>query len=405
MVVGSYLITSIHMRISDGIGSSKYIGPNDSPVLQGPLTPVAVRERCERVFKMVPKKMKNLVLVNSALSTFDFIQACVEVADKYSDKVMVIPPLLALLTFALDEIAKFRNPPDKEIILVVTITPGFVDFVILRRDSNFILYIAEFEHFEIKLNEYKERFAEFYNFSYPHSTILLVHDTVHNIAEEIRYEFNPENCFISTFKQWHYILLYGGMLRAMDEEDGFDTRYHIANFSNGYETTIQNHRTRTRERHILLHPRSSLPCNISLQQNIPPMLINVFYSPEYYQLGNELVPTKKAVTKQAVYSSGTLNEIIGYIDERGIPFVKDSAAFMNRELPKNTIAEKQTPRKQDSNENNQISRASETTILSQPSSSSVSDSPQIKFIFHKNLCAIEVVQHGSSKFLTDSFGK
>uniref|UniRef100_A0A914PBV6 Uncharacterized protein n=1 Tax=Panagrolaimus davidi TaxID=227884 RepID=A0A914PBV6_9BILA len=276
MVVGSYLITSIHMRISDGIGSSKYIGPNDSPVLHGLLTPIAVRERCERVFKMVPKKMKNLVLVNSALSTFDFIQACVKVADKYSDNVMVIPPLLALLTFALEEIAKFRNPPDKEIVLVVTITPGFVDFVILRRDSNFILYIAEFEHFEVKLNEYKKQFAEFYNFSYPHSTILLVHDTVHNIAEEIRYEFNPENCFISTFKQWHYILLYGGMLRAMDEEDGFDTRYHIANFSNGYETTIQNHRTRTRERHILLHPRSSLPCNIYLQQSIPPMLINVY---------------------------------------------------------------------------------------------------------------------------------
>uniref|UniRef100_A0A914PHZ7 Uncharacterized protein n=1 Tax=Panagrolaimus davidi TaxID=227884 RepID=A0A914PHZ7_9BILA len=76
---------------------------------------------------------------------------------------------------------------------------------------------------------------------------------------------------------------------------------------------------------------------------------------------------------------------------------------MNRELPKNTKAEEQTSKKQNSNKNNQISSASEPTISSPPLSSSAGDPPQINFIFHNNVCAVEVVQNGSSKFLTDSF--
>uniref|UniRef100_A0A914PE73 Uncharacterized protein n=1 Tax=Panagrolaimus davidi TaxID=227884 RepID=A0A914PE73_9BILA len=352
MVVGGYLITAIHMRIADERGpiNSQYIGPPDSQPNQGRLTSNAVRERCERVFKMVPKKMKNLVLVNSALSTFDYIQACVEVADKYSDNVIVIPPLLALSTFALEEVANFRNPPEKEVLLITTLAPEFFDFVILRRDRNFVLYVAEFEHFDV-LDQFKEKFAKFYDYCLPHSTIFLAHETVYDFAKGFRNEFKPENCFVKQFKQWHYVLLYGGI--------------------------------------------------------IPPMIINIYYSPEYYELGYDLitkkfVPSRKKLTYANTFVSGTTEQVIGYVDERGIPYIADSAAIKNRVLPKTINTEEQSPKKNDPTEIAQNSSC-DTTISSQPSSSSVNDSPQIKFIFHKNLCAIEVVQNGSSKFLTDSF--
>uniref|UniRef100_A0AC35FWS9 Uncharacterized protein n=1 Tax=Panagrolaimus sp. PS1159 TaxID=55785 RepID=A0AC35FWS9_9BILA len=410
MVVGGYLITAIHMRVADERGpvNSQYIGPPDSQPNLGRLTSNALRERCERVFKMVPKKMKNLVLVNSALSTFDYIQACVEVADKYADNVIVIPPLLALATFALEEVANFRNPPGTEVLLIATLAPEFFDFVILRRDRNSVLYVAEFEHFEV-LDQFKEKFAEIYDYCLPHSTIFLAHETVYNFAKGFQNEFKPENCFVKPFKQWHYVLLYGGMLRATDDEHGFDSRYHIANFTHGYETLIQNYRTKAQERHILLPPRSSLPCNISLQQCIAPMIITIYYSPEYYELGYDIiskkfVPSRKKVTYANTFVSGTTEQVIGYVDERGIPYIGDSAAFKDRVLSKIINSEEQSPKKNDLTEIAQNSSC-DTTISYQPLSLSVNDPPQIMFIFHKNICAIEVVQNGSSKFLTDSFGK
>uniref|UniRef100_A0AC34FZ13 Uncharacterized protein n=1 Tax=Panagrolaimus sp. ES5 TaxID=591445 RepID=A0AC34FZ13_9BILA len=408
MVVGGYLITSIHMRIADEKGSdfSQYIGPTNSPQLHYPLSPLSLKERCERVFKMVPKKMKNLVLVNSALSTFDFIQACVEVADKYSDHVIVIPPLLALLTFALEEISIFKNPPLKEVVLVVTLAPEFYDFTILRRDRDFVMYVAEFEHYEV-LGQFKEKFAKIYDYAFPHSTIFLAHETVYDFAKNFRSEFNPENCFIKTFKQWHYVLLYGSMLRAMGEEEGYDTRYHITNFSHGYELSVYNYRNRTKERHVLLPARSSLPCDIRLQYSIPPSLSNIYYSAEYYQVGSNLVSTKfdtakRKVSKSDVVVSGSKEQVIGYIDERGIPYLINSAEYKNRVLPKPNEAKEI----HDPDVAVQIPPESANgTNLSYPTaSSSVNCLPDIKFIFRENFYAIEVLQNGSSKFLTDSFG-
>uniref|UniRef100_A0A914P2F0 Uncharacterized protein n=1 Tax=Panagrolaimus davidi TaxID=227884 RepID=A0A914P2F0_9BILA len=118
MVIGSYLITSTNIRIRDEKGPRILSLPNAPSLSHGRLTPKTLKERFELVLQMVPKKMKNLVIVNSALSTFDLIQACVEVGEKYADNIIVIPPLLALLTYAFEDLSKFRNPPPKEVLLV-----------------------------------------------------------------------------------------------------------------------------------------------------------------------------------------------------------------------------------------------------------------------------------------------
>uniref|UniRef100_A0A914QBQ9 Uncharacterized protein n=1 Tax=Panagrolaimus davidi TaxID=227884 RepID=A0A914QBQ9_9BILA len=392
MVVGSYLITSTHMRIKDERGS-KFIGPNVS-LPTGPLTPASLKERVERVFQLVPTKLKTFIIVNSCLTTFEMIQACVEVADKYADNVMVIPPLLALATFALEDVAKFRNPPPKEVIMIVTITSTFFDFVILRRDLNSIMYVAEFEHFE-KLKQFKAKFIHFYNHFYPHSTTLLVHDNVYNVAQELKREFNPENCFIKTFTRYDFVLLFGGMLRAMDDRDGFDTRYHIANFSSGYETVTQYRQTF--KSHILLKERSPLPCNI-YGFNGAPGMINIFYSPECYQMGNKLVSTRRDATTKRVHVLGSAEQVIGCVDERGIPYIKGTSAFKNRKRLKKKIEFKnQNPEKNEPAKDDQIPSISvddTETILSLPTSSSVNDPPQIRFLFRDNFCAVEVLQNG-----------
>uniref|UniRef100_A0AC35FBP1 Uncharacterized protein n=1 Tax=Panagrolaimus sp. PS1159 TaxID=55785 RepID=A0AC35FBP1_9BILA len=416
MVVGSYLITSTHMRIKDERGS-KFFGPN-VPLPKGPLTPASLKERVERVLQSAPTKLKTLIIVNSCLTIFDMIQACVEVADKYCDNVMVIPPLLALATFALEDVAKFRNPSPKEVIMIVTITSTFFDFVIFRRDFNAVMYVAEFEHFE-KLKQFKEKFIYFYNHFYPHSTTLLVHDSIYNVAQDLKREFNPENCFIKTFTRYDFVLLFGGMLRAMDDQDGFDTSYHIANFSSGYETVTQYRQTF--KSYILLKERSPLPCNI-YGFNGAPGMINIFYSPEFYQkMGNQLVSTRRDATTKPVhrpgtgtflkyffFSVGSAEQVIGCVDERGIPYIKGTSAFKNRKRLKKEIEFKnQNPEKNEPAKEEQISSvpADDTgTILSLPTSSTANNVPQIKFLFRDNICAVEILQNGSSKFLTDSFG-
>uniref|UniRef100_A0A914YZC3 Uncharacterized protein n=1 Tax=Panagrolaimus superbus TaxID=310955 RepID=A0A914YZC3_9BILA len=324
MTVAGYLLCSTNLRIKDARGFN-LLGLPIGPPSKGWLTPSKLKDRAERVFQLVPEKMKNLVIVNSALSDFDMIQTCVKVAEKYAENIIVIPPLLALLTYALNDLAEFRNPPNDEVILVVILTRKFVDFVVLRRDKNFQLYVAVLEQFNQRQCE--EMFLQFYEDYRPHATVFLVQDILCAEVDEIRHRFNPDNCFMRNFKKWDYVLLFGGLLRAMDEEDGFDTRYHIENFSNGYETTVQNRRTRIQERHVLLPERTPLPCNIYGFDGIP-QSIKMYYFTDYYQVYDELVLRKREATKYMVYASGSSREIIGCVDERGVPYAP---------LPKDTV--------------------------------------------------------------------
>uniref|UniRef100_A0AC34FC93 Uncharacterized protein n=1 Tax=Panagrolaimus sp. ES5 TaxID=591445 RepID=A0AC34FC93_9BILA len=305
------------MRINNGT-SLEFIGlPNGPPSYPGRLTPAKLRERCELVFQLVPEKIKNLVIVNSSLSNFEMIHACVEVADKYAENVMVIPPLLGLLTYALESLSKFRNPPLEEVIMVVSHTPEFVDFIILQRDRNDKLNITKYAHFNDQ-RQCEEIFPKFYDKYFPHSTIFIVHDSLRSVAENIRHQSQPENCFIKSFAKWDYVLLSGGTYRAMDEE-GFDPSYHITNFSSGYETIIYNRRTGRDERYVLLPERSPLPCNIYGFNGIPQQ-IKLFYFTEYYHKGESLVTSKRDATKYTFPVSGSAEEIIGYVDERGVPY-------------------------------------------------------------------------------------
>uniref|UniRef100_A0AC35GE71 Uncharacterized protein n=1 Tax=Panagrolaimus sp. PS1159 TaxID=55785 RepID=A0AC35GE71_9BILA len=402
MVVGSYLITSTNIRIRDENGSRFLSLPNAPSLTNGRLTSATLKQRFELVLKMVPKKMKNLVFVNSGLSTFDLIQACVEVGEKYADNIIVIPPLLALLTYAFEDLSNFRNPPSKEVLLVITVTPKFVDFIISRRNQNSKLCIAHFEHFE-DLNQSKTLFPKIYNFWYPHSTIIIFHETMQNFATNIKKVFNPENCFIKPFKKWDFFLLHGGLFRAMDDEDGFDSRYHVANFSSGYETSIQNDKTLIYERHILLPQHSALPCYIYGFNGIGQQ-INVFYSPEYYQMGDKLICQKRLAIMRYVSASGKAQEVLGYIDERGVPYAKDTMAFKNLKLSKPQKFETQTLAKDVVLKANQIPSTLETRPFPPPSLPILNDPPQINFLFCDNLCAIEVLENRFWKILKDCSG-
>uniref|UniRef100_A0A914PXQ5 Uncharacterized protein n=1 Tax=Panagrolaimus davidi TaxID=227884 RepID=A0A914PXQ5_9BILA len=429
MVVGAYLISGAHMRIKDEKNGVRFIGlPNGAPPIPGRLTPSTMKERAELVFQLSPKKMKNLVIVNSALSTFKMIQACVEAGEKYADNIIVIPPLLAILTYSLEDLSKFQNPPTKEVLLVVTITPRFVDFITLRRDQNFKLYVAEFEHFE-DLNQGKSSFSKIYNYCYPHATIFVVHDSMVNIANEIRIQFNPDNCFIKAFKKWDFILLTGGHLYSMEDEDGFDSRYHIANFSSGYETSIQNDKTLIYERHILLPNRSALPCTIYGFDGVGQQ-INVYYSPQYYQRSDGLVAMKRPALKRPIFASGKAQEVLGYIDERGVPYAKDSAGYNNlKKLAQISKSENQVDPEPFQNPSTSKTIVDESihskkphqtdpTFVTPPSTShskmfvqshlsSINGSngrSQIKFLFNENFYAIEILSPGFSKMLNDAFG-
>uniref|UniRef100_A0AC35G4P6 Uncharacterized protein n=1 Tax=Panagrolaimus sp. PS1159 TaxID=55785 RepID=A0AC35G4P6_9BILA len=400
MVVGSYLLCSTQLRIFDDLGKQKFFCPPNVPSLShGRLVPKTLKERVKLVLNMAPKRMKTLVVINSDLTTFELIHACVEAAENYADNVIVIPSLLALLTYALEDISKFRNPPPKEVVMVITITSEFVDFVILnRKDQNSKLCVAKFEHFE-DLSKSKSIFPKIYNYWYPHSTVILVQESMQKIATEIKKQFNPDNCFIKPFIKWDYILLHGGLFWAMSDEHGFDTRYHIANFSSGYETCILNRKYQTHERHILLPQRSALPCNINGFNGIG-QLINISYSPEYYQSGGQLISQKKPAIKHTVYAAGKSNEILGIVDERGVPYVKDSIAFKNLVLSKEANLEKKDLVKVDIIK----SYASTSGIFSQPTISSLNNPPEINFLFCDNLCGIEVAENGFWKMLKGSSG-
>lgn len=215
-----------------------------------------LKDRSELVYQLVPGRMKNLVIINSSFGDFECLQVAADVGEKYADNVVVIPPLLARLTYAIENLAHFRNPPSNEIILVVTITSMFADFVILRRDKNFELYISEC--IKRKPDECTRIFSDIYRDYYPHATIFLAHDDYDALAKDLIRQHNPENCFVKLFRRWDFSLLWGGLFYAMDDED-FDPRYRIPNFSSGIESTVGYQRN---ERRVILPERTPVPCEI-----------------------------------------------------------------------------------------------------------------------------------------------
>uniref|UniRef100_A0AC34GCK1 Piwi domain-containing protein n=1 Tax=Panagrolaimus sp. ES5 TaxID=591445 RepID=A0AC34GCK1_9BILA len=230
MVVAGYLLYNTNLRVKDANGY-RFVGLPSGPPSKGLPTPSTLKERAELVFQLIPEKMKNLVIVDSTLSNFEMIQACVEVAEKYAKNVMVIPSLLARLTYAMEHM---KVPPMNEVILIVTITSVFVEFVILLRDRAGKLYISECKNYES--NQCLKMFGKYLKQNNPTSTIFVFHKNFSDIVEKVVQRFKPQNCQKRSYEKWDYVLLFGAMVRAMDDEDGFDTRYHIANFSHGFET-------------------------------------------------------------------------------------------------------------------------------------------------------------------------
>uniref|UniRef100_A0AC34FNG3 Uncharacterized protein n=1 Tax=Panagrolaimus sp. ES5 TaxID=591445 RepID=A0AC34FNG3_9BILA len=316
MVVGAYLMCSTGIRYKDGCGVELKWLP-EIPKIKGRMKPSDVRIRADLVFKQVPVRLSNLVIVNSNLSSFEMLHAAVETAEKYADNVTVIPPLLARLTFALEQLANpiMERIPSDETILVVTIVEEFSDFVILRRDENFDLYIARHEIY--KREECDEFFGQFYDYYYPHSTIFLVHEDFHNLAFDVRYKYRPERSFLKVFKRWDFMLFFGGLYRSVDNDKEFDQRYHMQNFTNGYEATIR--RNGPNIRHILLPEKSKVPCEMFGFDGIP-QNIKINYSPEFTQVFKDLIWESRFATEQFVYASGSAKQVIGYVDERGVPY-------------------------------------------------------------------------------------
>uniref|UniRef100_A0AC35FUM4 Uncharacterized protein n=1 Tax=Panagrolaimus sp. PS1159 TaxID=55785 RepID=A0AC35FUM4_9BILA len=403
MVVAGYLLNNPYIRITDGKTC-------ECLKFQNKIKGKSEKELAENVFKLVPKKMKNLVIVNSTLSTFEMIQACVEVADKYSENVMVIPPLLARITYGLEFLSRVKNFPKNEVIIFVTITEAFCEFVILQRNSDLQLFISECEIYELK--QCNEMFEKWFNKFHPTSSVFVFHDKFEKIPIQLEKKFNLRKCFMRPYKMYEYVLLMGAMLRAMGDEDGFNSKYHIANFSNGFETTIM------KKRHVLLADRSSIPSKIygingSNQQ------IKIAYFGQFQFRDNEFKFCKQYGTPKPLLISGSSEEIIGYIDERGIPYSPAPKFILDNEKPKLiNVPDIKT------NETNAIVNFSKSTPYSLTSSQPISSvssfqsslsinnfqvsapSPrQIKFVFRDNFYSVEISRNGITRVLANCFGK
>uniref|UniRef100_A0A914QAL1 Uncharacterized protein n=1 Tax=Panagrolaimus davidi TaxID=227884 RepID=A0A914QAL1_9BILA len=439
MSAAGYIPNSTHIWAKNG-KDFKYLGLPNGSSTKGDPTISMIEENAERVFKLVKSKLKNMVIVNSALIPFEMIQACVKVAEKYSDNVMVIPALLARITYALDFLAKSENFPKNEVIFVVTITEAFCEFVILQRNSNFQLFIAVCENYELK--KCNEMFEKFYTKHHPTATVFVFHDKFEKIAAQLQQKFKLGKCFMRPFKKYEYILLYGGMLRAIDDDDRFNSKYHIANFSHGFETTI----LKTKKRHILLPDRSSLPCKIygfdgesqkiKVMMNCPQSLVSaaypfrftgILYSNEcdtilsyfeqFHYKYDEYTFSKRNSTQKPLSISGISKEIIGYIDERGVPYAPPPKYIIENEKVKPINIS--TVKKNDTNAIGNFSKSipysssqSSSTVNSFQSSLSINTFPtsapsprHIKFVFRDNFYAVEVFRNGITRVLANSFGK
>uniref|UniRef100_A0AC35FNW7 Uncharacterized protein n=1 Tax=Panagrolaimus sp. PS1159 TaxID=55785 RepID=A0AC35FNW7_9BILA len=279
------------------------------------LKPDVIGERADRVFQLLPNRIKNLVIVNGNLSDFEMIQACVKVAEKYSDNILVIPPLLARMTYALKDIAKLHDPPLNERILVVTINNSFNDFVILQRNQNFELEIIH-RSFCKSENEIMKEFPQIYQEFFPDATVILFQKEYSEFVEKIQNVFNPKNLFSRFYKRWDYLLMSGGLMRAPNSDDReFDKRYWIPNFSMGIETIIYSGRK------IILPEGTKIPCKFYGINNRTPQSIKLWYSAEYYQLYENLVYGRKEASKKSIYLTGSSDQVIGYYDDRGVPYI------------------------------------------------------------------------------------
>uniref|UniRef100_A0A914RB56 Uncharacterized protein n=1 Tax=Panagrolaimus davidi TaxID=227884 RepID=A0A914RB56_9BILA len=403
MVVAGYLLNNPYIRITDG-KTCECLG------FRNKIKGKSEKEIAESVFKLVPKKMINLAIVNSSLSTFEMIQECVKIADKYSDNVMVIPPLLARITYGLEFLSRVQNIPKNEVIIVVTITEAFCEFVILQRNSCLQLFISECEIYELK--QCNEMFEKWYNNFHPTSSVFIFHDKFEKIPIQLEKNFNLRKCFMRPFKMYEYVLLMGGMLRAMGDEDGFNSKYHIANFSNGFETTI------SKKRHVLLADRSSIPAKI-YGINGPNQQIKIAYFGQFRFRDNEFKFCKQYGTLKPLSISGSSKEIIGYIDERGIPYSPPPKFILDSEKPKPSNIP--VIKKNETNSVGNFSKSTPYSLTSSQSTSSVSSfqsslsinnlqvsapsSRQIRFVFRDNFYSVEISRNGITRVLANSFGK
>jgi hypothetical protein len=331
MVVAGYLLSSTFIKIKDAYGVKLLDQPTRTLSNGGAgTTPQILKKRVKLVFDLLPEKLEKLVIVNITLSMFAMLQACIQVAEQYAENVMIIPPLLAVLTYALEDLAKYRNPPADEVIFIVYISPVNVDFVILRRDQNFELYVADYDNCE--LHQCEEMFPRFFTYYQPHATIFVVHNTLFAIVDDLKYRYQPENCTVKPFKRQDYVHLFGALYRSMEDED-FDERYQIPNFSSGYETQIRRHNNLIR--HIVLPQWTRVPCEMYGFDG-DRQCIKVSYCPEYRQYEHEFYLKKQHVSMQTLLATGSSNQIIGRVDERGVPYIlpDKEVTSIKKEVPK-----------------------------------------------------------------------
>uniref|UniRef100_A0AC35G9A9 Uncharacterized protein n=1 Tax=Panagrolaimus sp. PS1159 TaxID=55785 RepID=A0AC35G9A9_9BILA len=393
MLAGGYLLGSTGIRIHGPKIKDLLWISGDLPV-RGRLQPTMLKERTQMVYKLVPDRMKNLVIINSNFGDFECIQAAADMGQNYADNVIVITPLLARLTFALNDLQRFRNPPEKEVILVVTVTYMFADFVILKRDANFDLYVAQ--HITRKPDECARIFPEIYNDFYPHSTIFLAQEEYNSLVEDLRSQYQPENSFVKPFRRWDFFLLWGGLYYAMNDED-YDARYRIPNFTSGIEAPVRFHKSNV-ERCVILPERSPVPCEI-YGYNGPPQSIQLFYFHDFFLVHEKIVYDRRQASRNIIIATGSSNQIIGYVDERGVPYASPTASVetAQKEVIKHV------------NQRTTVEALSEDDVKPVANSPikpvTETESASVKFILQDNICAIEVYKNGVSKRLGNSEGK
>jgi hypothetical protein len=394
MLAGGYLLGSTGIRIHGPKIKDLLWIPGDLPV-RGKLQPTMLKERTQMVYKLVPDRMKTLVIINSNFSDFECIQAAADMGQNYADNVIVITPLLARLTFALNDLQRYRNPPEKEVILVVTVTYMFADFVILKRDANFDLYVAE--HITRKPDQCARMFPEIYNDFYPHSTIFLAQEEYSSLVDDLRSRYQPENSFVKPFRRWDFFLLWGGLYYAMNDED-YDPRYRIPNFTSGIEAPIRFQKPYL-ERCVILPERSPVPCEI-YGYNGPPQSIQLFYFHDFFLVHEKIVYDRRQASRNVIIATGSSNQIIGYVDERGVPYASPTASVetVQKEVIKHV------------NQRTTVEELSEEDVKPIANSTPIKPVPEtecanVKFILQNNICAIEVYKNGVSKRLGNFEGK
>uniref|UniRef100_A0AC35FBR2 Uncharacterized protein n=1 Tax=Panagrolaimus sp. PS1159 TaxID=55785 RepID=A0AC35FBR2_9BILA len=163
-----------------------------------------------------------------------------------------------------------------------------------------------------------EMFGKFYDDFYPHSTVFLVHQDFHALAKTVRNKYRPERSFIKVFKRWDFMLFFGGLYRAIDNGEEYDLRYHIPNFSSGYEASIIQ-RNSPNGRHLLLPELTRVPCDMQSFDGISQNL-KIDYCAEYLQVFENLIWESRFAAEQFVKTFGSSKKSIGYVDERGVPY-------------------------------------------------------------------------------------